>query len=172
MRCNNDCAHCKYPDCIWEPPPQRQLSDEAKSHRRDLARLRRAERREAGQCTQCGQPLHDIRRMCGTCRAKYRAYKEAESRRTGVLPRDALDGVARCQKCGKDAPIPGYRLCQRCYDSNLAHLAKTPTHTGRGCVTPFAAGVDAFWRSMQCQAELKASAASEISEKSLPPNEK
>ena len=153
MRCDNNCASCKYPDCIWEPPTRRELSVEAKCRRRDLAKRRRAERREAGLCTQCGRLLYDAHRMCATCRAKFRAYKEAENRKAGVLPRDALDGVSRCAKCGKDAPIRGYRLCQKCYESSLAHLAKTPTHTGRGCVTPFAAGVDAFWRARQRKVE-------------------
>lgn len=149
MHCSMaDCFTCPYPDCI-NPEPLRIRTYTEKQKRQINARHReaRAKRRELGKCTQCGVILDTNYefKMCLKCRMRARKYKVDERIKYGLLTKDMLDGVERCQKCGKEPPKPGYKLCERCYNSNLTHLAKTPTHRGRGCQTHFRDFGNVFW---------------------------
>lgn len=148
MRCKkSDCFSCPYPDCINDyVKPTRRLSAESARRKIEKRSALIAERRASGVCTSCGGKITDTRfRMCAACREKARRYKEQELREKGVKPRELLDGVTLCQKCGKFPPKEPFKLCERCYESSMEHLAKTPTHNGKKPDTFFARFNEVFY---------------------------
>lgn len=148
MRCKkSDCFSCPYPDCINDyVKPIRRPSAESARRKNEKRSALIAERRASGVCTSCGGKITDTRfRMCAACREKARRYKEQELRKKGVKPRELLDGVTLCQKCGKFPPREPFSLCERCYKSSIEHLAKTPTHNGKKPDTFFARFNEVFY---------------------------
>lgn len=146
MRCKaSDCFTCPYPDCINpEPVPLRTREQQDRENSR--ARERREAYKAAGLCTTCGRPRDNPRWLaCGRCRGKRRMSQEQDNRKRGHLPKSLLDGVERCAHCGRAAPAEGYQLCRKCLADARSALARTRNHAGKGCTTPFAQGVDAFW---------------------------
>lgn len=149
MRCKAvDCFTCPYPDCINPEPLRIQtLTREQKDRMNARQRETRKAYKAAGLCSTCGRPRDDTRWMrCSRCRASGRRYQEKIHRKAGHLPKCLLDGVERCAHCGKAAPVEGYRLCEKCLADARAALAKSPTHIGRGCATPFFANFNGFPR--------------------------
>ena len=154
MNCKaNDCFRCPYPDCINpEPFRVRSYSREQKDRANALRREKRAAYKAAGLCSVCGRPRDNPRwEKCGYCRERGRLAAERVRRKRGQLPKCLLDGVDRCSHCGKATPAAGQQLCEKCLAAARSALARTPTHTGKGCMTHFAKGVDAFWASRKKQ---------------------
>lgn len=141
-----DCFRCPYPDCINpEPLRARSYSRDQKDRSNARRREKRAAYKASGLCPICGRPRDNPRwETCGYCRARRRLAAEKVRRKRGQLPKCLLDGVDRCSHCGKAAPAAGQRLCEKCLADARSALERTPTHTGRGCTTPFAKGVEAF----------------------------
>ena len=152
----SDCFKCPYPDCINPAPLQIRTYTRAQ---KDRDNARRKEKREAykaaGLCPICGRKRNNPRWLkCGHCRHIGRVAAEKVRRKRGKLPKCLLDGVDRCTHCGKNAPAAGYQLCPKCLDDARTALAKTPSHTGKGCVTHFADFNESFWKE-QKQPECK-----------------
>lgn len=117
---------------------------------------RRKARLAAGLCTGCGgdNPTPKYR-MCPSCRAQARKYKEAEMRRKGRYPQSTFAYFGKCSKCGKYPPKAGYKLCERCYASAVAALDKTPTHNGRKNKGYFADEHEMYWQAVKAGAGQK-----------------
>lgn len=146
MRCKEtDCFNCKYDYCINVGNYKKRTPEQAKrdSERR---KAKRAERIKSGLCIYCGKrSCSPGYKTCIECRIKMRSYKEDENRRKGILPKALLDGVERCQKCGRHRPVNGYKLCKRCLANARAFLDKTPTHNGKKQTGGFTDAKEIFW---------------------------
>lgn len=152
MRCKaSDCFRCPYPDCINPSPLRVQVRTREQQDRINArAREKRAALKAAGLCSTCGRPRDNPRwLLCGYCRGKRRLGQEQTNRKRGHLPRCLLDGIDRCSHCGRAAPATGQKLCEKCLADARAALARTRNHTGKGCATPFAKGVNAFWEGQK-----------------------
>lgn len=150
MRCKaSDCFSCPYPDCINDSIQEtRKYTQEQKKRAYQRMSERRKQRHDNGICTQCGKrPPKPGAKMCALCQAKWAKYKEEESRRKGIKPKEMLDGVLLCKKCGNAAPVSPYKVCQRCLDSNRKHIAKTPTNMGKKPRGAFSISHEMFWAS-------------------------
>ena len=81
-------------------------------------------RREHHLCTQCGKPLPEScgYLTCFGCRAKRRERDRIKRREAGVIPFDALGEGGMCCRCGREPALPGKKLGQKCYDSNIRYL--------------------------------------------------
>jgi hypothetical protein len=49
-----------------------------------------------------------------------------------------MDGVTLCKKCGKNPPVTGYAVCERCLALCRKALDKTPSHNGKAPDNGFA----------------------------------
>lgn len=91
---------------------------------RENKRKRDQYRREHHLCTQCGKPLPSSyeRIICLGCRAKRREKSRNRRREAGAIPFDMLGANGMCCRCGREPALPGKKLGQKCYDSNIRYL--------------------------------------------------
>lgn len=96
---------------IWADGHREQL--------RERDRTRSRNRKAAGLCVKCGQPLDgDPHSSCAACRGKdARRHREA---RGGDMR--GVGGL--CAQCGKAAALEGRKLCPACYERACAALIK------------------------------------------------
>lgn len=120
MKCNMDCFNCPYPDCINDyvrpyDAERRKTHYQKENERR---KQQRAERKANGICTVCGKkPISkDCETMCVECLLKHRRESLKRGRKNGEKPRELLDGISLCKKCGKAKPVEGYKLCENCLE--------------------------------------------------------
>lgn len=159
MRCKaSDCFTCPYPDCINpEPLKIRIYTEEEKKKSVESVRNLRKRRKELGQCPYCGVALAPDSKfkMCLECRIKSNRNRKNWRIRNGYTPQELLDGVERCKKCGKAPPKPGYKLCERCYNSNVAHAAIGTANSRKKGNPHFEAFGNAFWEERKGAAKKK-----------------
>ena len=82
-------------------------------------RRRKQQRREEHKCITCGKPLSRLEpyATCKACRKRDRARRRAQ-----FVPK-RLVGVV-CYQCCQEPPMPGKKLCEKCYNANLLKLGK------------------------------------------------
>lgn len=151
MKCNQDCFNCPYPDCIndYIKPYDAEYHKQYRAEHRDKVNERkrqlRAERKANGICTDCGQrPIaQGSETRCTECLLKLRKRSIEKRRKDGSLPRELFDGVNLCQKCGKDKPVGGYKLCENCLKKSRESIA-----LGRSMRQEeiFRKMIDGFWK--------------------------
>lgn len=113
-RCDEDCFHCPYPDCIVEQTQREWYIN--------YFNERKARLKAAGLCIYCGKvPATPGFLMCDTCRAK-----NNDSYRRSV-EKHMAEGL--CINCGEKKENLGKPLCMRCYKRKkeriMAYQVKT-----------------------------------------------
>lgn len=73
------------------------------------------------KCVYCGRPLTENYKYktCEYCRAKMRKRLEEKRRQDGVMTWDMRCSSDYCFQCGKNPPIEGGRLCEKCYEKKI-----------------------------------------------------
>lgn len=150
MKCNGDCFNCIYPDCIndyvkpYDAEYHKKYKKEHREQQNKRKRELRAERKASGICVECGKrPIaENSETRCIDCLLKFKRRDEEHRRKKGSLPRELFDGVNLCQKCGKDRPVDGYKLCKSCLEKNRQSIAIGRTMRKN---ETFRKNIDGFW---------------------------
>lgn len=147
------CLNCPYDDCINDyVKKERSVKPEHLEVNRKRNAKRNAERIAQGLCSTCGKKKpQEGYRTCDVCREYFRRDSIKRSRAKGVLPKELLDGVERCYKCGALLNGSVSKMCERCLKSALKALSKTPSWNGKKPDTHFAKGNELYWSARQKQ---------------------
>lgn len=117
VRCNYDCFHCRFPDCINSDPisvDERTMMDKFDFHAYKEESDNWASKKAYQtyhKCSRCGKSISDMdaHKMCKDCR-------ELHNRRQRER-RIKLSAEGRCQNCGSEIEFPLLTgiLCESCY---------------------------------------------------------
>lgn len=148
------CLSCPYEDCINDnvkPERDWKKPEYLAANKRRIAK-RKAEWKAQGLCSTCGKrkPQEGFR-TCDVCREYYRRKGKEYNRAKGILPKELLDGVERCYKCGALLNGNGSKMCERCLKQALKALSVTPAWNGKRPDTYFAKGNELYWSARQNQ---------------------
>lgn len=154
MRCNEDCFNCPFPDCAndyvkpYNAEYRKKYHIENREAENEKNRQAKAKKVAEGLCRNCGRPIAQNSKVhCIDCLLKIRKRSAENRRKKGGLPRHMLDGVVLCSICGKEKPVEGYKVCQRCLENNRRNIQKA--HENRNldtCTNGFVRGNEAVWR--------------------------
>jgi len=109
------CYNCR------ERANQKEMTEEEREHRRELARLRAANRIENGLCPECGKrPPEDGYKRCAICRGKQRLRRKTWE----WSKKEAWKWNGVCVSCGSDDMQEGTNVCKRCYAIDCKNLEK------------------------------------------------
>lgn len=93
-------------------------NEKYKDSKRKADKRRYENRKRAGVCTVCGNPIDGPHKLCEKCHARKMKRDRSYRREKHIAPVH-IDG--RCVLCG-DIAVHGSKLCQRHYDSACANL--------------------------------------------------
>lgn len=91
---------------------------------------RRAERKKAGLCFECGKENPDKSfLMCPACRERSRKYQAKSKRKNAGLSMQMRADGHRCFQCTKEIPlVRGKKLCPECYKKTCENLKKARSY--------------------------------------------
>lgn len=99
---------------------------ETDNYRNDL----RQRYRDEHKCIFCGKKLltADKHTTCYRCRRKANNRKRISREINGTISRDILRDNGICWNCCKNPVLEGKKVCEKCYEKNLATLNSIKRH--------------------------------------------
>lgn len=151
-KCNQDCFHCVFTDCILGDDEEfltryeKFSPEEKESYKkrcRDNGKVRYQKLKSEGVCVRCGVREAKYGVLCHRCYVKGRVRYESKKSSFSVYEDRKMRGV--CAYCGEPV-FDGFRVCRRHYELKVKAAEKAHGKMKQEGRDRFY--MDAFWKKI------------------------